>query len=77
MPFLPEHLVIPYQSLLYEEDWHLFEVGFPPDVFIIDVVLLCLPSSPYQRSHLIGVGFVFACFLNGKANVIAGVTMFL
>ena len=48
-------VTIPYQSSLSEEGWHWLDVGFPPDVFIIDVVLIGIESSsPYsqQSNHI-------------------------
>ena len=42
---------IPSQSFISEEGCHWFDVGFSPDVFMIEVVLLGLASCQYERSH--------------------------
>ena len=51
------------QSFLSEEGCHWFNVGFSQDVFILDVVLLCLASSPSRHSHLCGVHLLGIFFL--------------
>ena len=43
------------QSFLSEEGCYCFNGVFSPDIFILDVVLLGLASSPSQHSHLSGV----------------------
>ena len=52
-------MAVPSQLVLSEEGYHWFDVGFPPDVFILYVVLLCLVSSQSQHSHLSGVQFYY------------------
>ena len=41
-----------------------FNVGFSPDVFFLDVVLLGPASSPSQHSHLSGLLFLCIVFLD-------------
>ena len=56
LPFLPQHVAIPYQSSLSDESCNWFDVGFSPYyVFILDVVLVGLAFSPSQHSHLSSV----------------------
>ena len=49
--------------ILSEECCHWLDVGFSPDVFILDVVLLGLASSPSQHSRLSGVQFFVIFFV--------------
>ena len=49
------NMAISSQSFLSDEGYHWFDVSFSPDVFILDVVLLGLASSPSQHSYLVGV----------------------
>ena len=51
----PAHLSILISVVFSLCMCHWFNVGFSPDVFILDVVLLGLASSPSQHSHLSGV----------------------
>ena len=59
-------MVIPSQSYLSEEGCHWFDVGISADVFILDVVLLCLASKPSQHSRLSGVEFLCIFFLTAR-----------
>ena len=52
LPFLTKHVAIPSQSSLSGEGCEWFNVGFSPDVVILDVVLLCLAYCPCLHSHL-------------------------
>ena len=47
-------MATPSESSLSKKGCHWFDVGFSPDVFIPDVVLLGLASSPSHQSHLSG-----------------------
>ena len=48
-------MTIPSQSFLSEEGCHWFDVGFSPDVFIVDVVLLGPISAFSSQWYFIGV----------------------
>ena len=50
-------MAIPSQSSVSEEGCHWFDVGFSPDVIILDVILLGLASMD-QHSHISGVLFL-------------------
>ena len=59
-------MAIPSQSFSSEEGCHWFNVGFPPDVFILDVVVFCLASSQMRvtmdNAVSIGnAGYTFTC----------------
>ena len=71
LPFLPQHLDIPYQSYVSEEGYW-FDVGFSADDFILDVVLISLSSSPSQHSHLTGVYVL--CIVMWNVNMYSGLS---
>ena len=58
-------MAIPSKSSLSEDGSRQSEVGFSPDVVILDVVLLGLA---YQQSHLSGVNFLCIIFLDCPAR---------
>ena len=71
-------MTIPSQSCLFEERCHWFDVGFSPDVFIIDGVLLGLASC--FLSILISVELCVYFLLAAQPSdryLIAGLTVVL
>ena len=63
----PAHLSILISVVFSLCMCHWFNVGFSPDVFILDVVLLGLVSSLSQHSHLSGVLFMCHWFNVGSS----------
>ena len=68
-------MVIPSQPYISEGGLHWFHFGFSPDVFILDVVLLGLASSPSQHYLIISITYT-VCPVRSQCDMAVGTKLF-